>query len=130
MDMTDAGIQLQGEERLTDLDFADDITLIAANANTCQAMTTRLEDHALKVSLGISQEKTKILKTGDDDQPIEVAGTTLQEVNNFQHLGSYISTDTGIAKDINRLNKAGASFKRLRKITRSNEFSLIVKLQL
>ena len=127
IDMTDAGIQLQGEERLTDLDFADDIALIAANTNTCQTMNTRLEDNDLKVGLRISQQKTKILKSNDD----EVTGTTLQEVNNFQYLGSYISKDTGIAKDIvNKLSKAGASFRRLRKIFRSNEFSLNVKLQL
>ena len=35
----------QKQNRLTDLDFADDIAIQAEEENVCQEMTTKLEDH-------------------------------------------------------------------------------------
>jgi len=53
------GIVWQKQNRLTDLDFADDIAIVAEEENVCQKMTTKLEKQSAQVGLNISREKTK-----------------------------------------------------------------------
>jgi len=43
MDKPEYGIVWHKQNRLTDLDFADDIALMAEEAKVCQEMTTKLE---------------------------------------------------------------------------------------
>jgi len=58
VDGRDYGITC-GTRKLTDLDFADDITLISDSPVTLQDMTTELHGNAAKVGLWISAEKTR-----------------------------------------------------------------------
>ena len=51
----------QKQNRLTDLDFADDIAIQAEEENVCQEMTTKLEEQSAQVGLNISREKTKVM---------------------------------------------------------------------
>jgi len=57
-------IQWTNQTRLTDLDFADDLTLLAESGDILQEMTMNLETEAGKVELGISAEKTKVMQIG------------------------------------------------------------------
>jgi len=61
MDQPGFGIGWKNDKRLTDLDFADDIALVAEQAHVCQQMTTNLAVHSIKFGLHISLEKTKII---------------------------------------------------------------------
>jgi len=66
------GIQSTASTRLTDLDFADDLSLLAQSRATLQKMTTNLEIEAKKVGLRISAEKTKVMQIylqGTSDRP-------------------------------------------------------------
>ena len=59
VDGRDYGITC-GTRKLTDLDFADDMTLISDSPVTLQDMTTEnLHGNAAKVGLWISAEKTR-----------------------------------------------------------------------
>ena len=58
------GIPWTDQTRLTDLDFADDIALLANSIPALQALTTSLEDTASKVGLRISIDKLKTMQAG------------------------------------------------------------------
>ena len=49
---------------LTDLDYADDITILTNKGNVLQEMITELETAAVKIGLRISREKTKVMQIG------------------------------------------------------------------
>jgi len=42
-----------------DLDFTDDITIVAEKENVSQEMTTKLEEQSAQVGLNINQEKNE-----------------------------------------------------------------------
>ena len=46
MDKPEYGIVWHKQNHLTDLDFADDIAMMAEEAKVCQEMTTKLEGHS------------------------------------------------------------------------------------
>ncbi|XP_072177203.1 uncharacterized protein [Diadema setosum] len=82
------------DNRLTDLDFADDLTLLGNTAQSLQEMTDSLTETAAKVN-----------------------GQTAEEVSNFTYLGRIISKDGDTELDITcRLGKARSVFQRLRKL--------------
>jgi len=54
VDQPGLGIQWKNDNRLTDLDFADDIALVAANDHVCQEMTTNVAEHSAKFGQHIS----------------------------------------------------------------------------
>jgi len=78
------GIQWTDSTRLTDLDFADDLSLLAQSRVTLHKMTTNLEIEAKKVGLRISAEKTKV---------IQICTTTLQKFITLQTLQTQIITN-------------------------------------
>ncbi|KAJ8361822.1 hypothetical protein AAFF_G00418630 [Aldrovandia affinis] len=55
-----------GQDRLTNLDFADDLALISHTHYALQEMTSNLHEHGGKVGLRISHEKTKAMIIGQD----------------------------------------------------------------
>jgi len=54
MDKSEYGIVWQKRNCLTDLDFADDIGIVAEEENVCQEITTKLEEQSAHVGLNIS----------------------------------------------------------------------------
>jgi len=119
--------------RLTDLDFADDIALVAEQAHVCQQMTAKLATHSVKLGLHISLEKTKIIQASQaaTSQPIYLAQTALECVDQFTYLGGVISKDGNVEKEVNtRLAKAATVFRRLSNIWKSGYLGLNIKLQL
>jgi len=63
MDKSEYGIVWQKWNRLTDLDFADDIAIVADEENVCQEMTTKLDEQSAQVGLNISWEKRRPWKS-------------------------------------------------------------------
>ena len=133
MDKPEYGIVLQKQNRLTDLDFVDDIAILVEEENLCQEMTTKLEEQSAQVGLNISLEKTKVMGITQrpSSQPIAVAQGSIEYVERFTYLGSVISRDGDVESDINtRLAKAAAVFRRLDSVWRSSTLSLKIKLDL
>ena len=115
MDKPVYGIVWQKQNRLTDLDFADDIAILAEEENICQQMTSKLEEQSAQVGLNINREKTKVGLMGitqlPSPQPIAVVQGNIEYVERFTYLGSVISRDRNVEADINtRLAKAAAVF--------------------
>ena len=118
---------------LMDLDFADDLALIAEKCNMMQSMTDKLSELSEKVGPRISNEKTKVQKFGDivDDGTIILDNQDLKTVQNFTYLGSIqlCSSDTEV--DVNcRIGKACRVFKKLGTVWSSRNISLPLKMQI
>ena len=113
------GIKWEAERRLTDLDFADDLALIAETRDALQDMSSSLEVNAAKVGLRISSEKTKAMEIGTQVQlnQIVVNGIPVENVDRFTYLGSKISSDGQVEADINtRMGIASATIMKMNSI--------------
>ncbi|XP_071479245.1 uncharacterized protein, partial [Diadema antillarum] len=105
------------DNRLTDLDFADDLALLGDTAQSLQEMTESLTETAAKVGLRVGSEKTKVMSIHDErPMNLQMNHQTAEEVSSFTYLGSIISKDGDTELDITcRLGKARSVFQRLKK---------------
>ena len=85
---------------LTDLDFADDISLLSDEIEQAQELLLRVETECNKVGLNINAKKTKGLPFNiEDPSPLHTAsGTDIEWVEDFKYLGSWMkSTEKDLA---------------------------------
>ena len=77
---------------LTDLDFADDISLLSDEIEQAQELLLSVERECKKVGLGINAKKTKGLPINIEDHPPlhTIDGTELEWVDDFKYLGSWV----------------------------------------
>lgn len=110
-----------GFKRLEDLDYADDIALLAHSQSDLQSKIDALHGEAQDVGLLINTQKTKIMRINpSNNTPLTINGAQLEEVTIFNYLGSVVATKGGVEKDIeNRLRLARVAFAKLKKIWRS-----------
>ena len=116
--MPGRGIGWIGDSQLDDLDYADDLALLAPELEDLQEKTSRLNEEAKKMGLKINMKKTEIMRMnmGNED-PIQVEGQGLKNVEKFTYLGNIIDSAGGAVADVNnRLMKARGSFQNLREI--------------
>ena len=57
-----AGIQWKGDSKLCDLDFADDIALLADSKENIRKITSELSNQAIALGLQFNVKKTKLMK--------------------------------------------------------------------
>ena len=97
MDKPNIGISWKQGTRLTDLDFADDVALLAETNEQLQDMTTNLEVEAAKVGLQISHSKMKVMRTDiiQSHINIQIGNTAIERVQQFLYLGSILSCENG-----------------------------------
>ena len=109
------------EELITELLFADDCALLAHTEEALQHIVNRFSDAANNFGLPISLRKTEVLyqtppRVAYDPPRINIDDINLNAVDHFTYLGSVISNDATVSKDLdNRLSKASSSFGRLTK---------------
>ena len=117
---------------LEDLDFADDLAILSTNRSNLQEKTARLETYAKQTGLHINTAKTQVMYVNATLTALITAnGDPLEFVDEFTYLGSLISKDNGVQKDIKaRLGKACGAFARLQSIWKSKQYSLKTKVQL
>ena len=84
------------------------------------------------MGLEINAPKTKVMSNNTTlDAPLTVTGETLECVDSLTYLGSVISRDWNVQKDINnRLGKAMDAFANLRPLWLSSVYSIRIKLNL
>jgi hypothetical protein len=110
------------KQSLEDIDYADDLALVAEDVDNLLEKTTRLSRKAKGAGLKISVKTTKIMRIGtQDEQKIVLEGKELKDLEEFVYLGSKISKSGGSEEFISaRINKAGTAFMNLGWIWRSN----------
>ena len=126
------GIQWSLTSILEDLDYADDLGLLSSRHQDIQEKTENLATAAIKVGLKINEQKTQVLrKNARTDESIHVNGKTLEDVQEFNYLGSKITTDGDCMTEINsRISKAGQAFGMLRNIWKTNNLKLQTKIKI
>ncbi|XP_077864019.1 uncharacterized protein LOC144349239 [Saccoglossus kowalevskii] len=101
--------------KLDDLDFADDIALLSSRLDHMQEKTNRLSRFAAQTGLSINEKKTQLLKINTTNQtPLKIQGKAINVVDDFTYLGSNVSKEDSISKDIkSRIAKARNAFIKL-----------------
>nr|VZI45314.1 unnamed protein product [Spirometra erinaceieuropaei] len=77
------GVEFSTGYRLTDLDYADDIALLASSFGDLQSMVSRVNEVVKSVGLSINAAKTKVFSSCIPDQekaPLGIDGCQLEEV--------------------------------------------------
>ena len=109
------------EELITELLFADDCAVLAHTEEALQHIVNRFSAAAKNFGLTISLKKTEVLyqpppREAYSPPHVSIDDTNLNAVEHFTYLGSVISNDATVSKDLdNRWFKASSSFGRLSK---------------
>ena len=116
---------------LEDLDYVDDIALLAHRHQDMQAKTNALATTAGSVGLNINTKKTRHLGMNSrTNESITVNGEVVDEVDHFTYLGSKVSTSgDGEEELLVRISKASQAFASLRGNWRSKKISQKTKIR-
>jgi len=113
--------------------YADDILIIARNLSALETLCVEISREAGRVGLIINPEKTKYMRFSASPSRRSVKGTTINGVTyegvaEFIYLGSLISNDNSIEKEvqkrINRTYFAAISLFMRRLLSRSTKIIL------
>jgi hypothetical protein len=118
--------------KLTDIDYADDICILCQSAGDMQDKLTTLAEEGQKARLKINTNKTEVMKINcKKKNEISVGNEPPRKTDSVCYLGSVITTDEGLEVDIrNRLNTAQAAFTTLKPVWDSTKFKTMTKLRI
>ncbi|CAH8490480.1 unnamed protein product [Dicrocoelium dendriticum] len=123
----DCGVELLPGDRLTDLDYADDIALLEDDPQSVQNALDRLAMEASKYGLCFTPGKCKtLLQDWQVPEPaLTIAGHVLEQVPCFTYLGSCITAGGGVGDEVSqRIAKARLAFIKLRRLWRRRDVTL------
>ena len=106
--------------KVTDMLFADDVTLLSEEIDQAQKLLSKVRSEAAKIGLHINAKKTEFMayKQPDDITIQTTSGELLKEVQNFKYLGDWVASskqDFEIKKAL-----AWSACNKLKKIWKSN----------
>ena len=117
----------QSAKHITDTGYADDLCLLSNTLEQAQEFLVRVEEAASEVGLIMNEKKTEYMCFNQTGSKLtSKSDRELNEVNNFQYLGSWIKTTE---KDLSiRIAKAWSASNKLEKIWKS-DLSRKLKIQ-
>jgi hypothetical protein len=117
------GIQWGPYHKLEDLDFTDDICILAQSFKDMEANLNDLKVEAQNIGMKINSQKTKEMRVNPKTKDrLYLGGYEIKEVNKFCYLGCIVPHDGGANEDVtNRINKARGAFAQLRPIWTSHQ---------
>ena len=81
------------EVKITDTDYADDLSLLSDTIEQAQEFLESLESAAAAVGLHLNEGKTKFMSTGiADPSLISSSGNNLEQVDDFVYLGAHLKS--------------------------------------
>ncbi len=132
------GDLIAGAERVLALLYADDLALIAENADSLKRVVMIFERVTRECGLTISVGKTKQLITLKDpknpnerqpDVDLTIRGERIERVKEFVYLGSLINEGGGCMRDIQRrVSQAAYRFNKLDGVWKQTAISLKTKV--
>ena len=126
------GIRWRMMETLEDLDYADDIVLLAETWRNAQQKLDRLNGYGLQTGLKINVDKTESLRImAKNNTPFKVNNKDIEDVASFTYLGATITTSGGAQEDMKiRIGKARKAYYCLKKIWSSGQYRRKTKMRI
>jgi len=126
------GIHRSMKERLKDLDYADDICLLAHRFCDMKEKLKRLKEEGELAGLQININKTKVMRVNTSNmQKVGLGEAEIEEVGSFVYLGSVVSEGGGTEEDVaSRIKKANGVFLQLYPVWRNLIISKEVKIRI
>ena len=127
-----SGIIWTFTESLGDLDFADDISLLAHSHRDIQSKTEKLVRNAAKVGLHVNKDKTKTMRNNCQTvDPVKLGEQDIEDVTEFTYLGAKVTKDGNTEAEIKtRINKARGAFAALKNIWKTKMISKKTKIRI
>ena len=117
---------------IQNIQYADDLTLVAESASELQAMVSALDRACTRWGMTINATKTKTMTVGKEENEVTITlrGNPLEAVESFSYLGSEVGKNAKVGGDVGtRLEKASRVFQKWRKeVFRSRSVSKRTKL--
>jgi len=112
------GLTWRLKESLEDMEYADVICLVSHKYEHMQKKLDDLWEEYKKVGLEINPLKTKEIRVNTViNQGLRLNGEDITRSSDFCYLGSVVAEDGGANTDVHvRIQKAGGSFSKLRKV--------------
>ena len=86
---------------IQNIQYADDLTLVAESGEELQFMTDTLDRACMKWGMTINGAKTKTMSIGEEaETSITLKGTTLEAVEAFSYLGSEVGQTARVDGDV------------------------------
>jgi len=126
------GIQWSMKERLEDLDYTDDICLLAQRFCDMEEKLKRLKEEVELLGLDININKMKGMSVNISNmQKFRLEETEIEEVGSFVYLGSVVSESGGTEEDVaSRIKKANGVFVQLHPVWRNLNISKEDKIRI
>ena len=104
---------------VTDLDFADDISLLSDTVEQACTLLLAVEKECIRIGLGLNAKKTKSMPINIKEEDVieTLNGTQLEVVKDFKYLGSWVASTERDMKI--RRAQAWQALHKLKKIWRS-----------
>ena len=132
LDRSEFGIKVSGT-CLSNLRFADDISLLANSQGELQQLVDRVHVTGGRFGLAISDSKTEAQCIGRDSQILNIkfGASSLKQTEHFVYLGGTVSADQSCDKDIERrIGLAAVIVRKLGKICTAKDISKVTKVTL
>jgi hypothetical protein len=117
---------------LEDLDYADDVGLLTSKHSDMQEKTTKMKETSELIGLKVNKKKTKVMRVNNRvNEPIKIDDQDLEEVEQFDYLGSRVSTDGDATRDVTaRLSKARYAVASLKNFWQAKNISTHTKIRI
>ena len=128
------GIQINGQ-RINNIRYADDTVLIASTEAGLQLLLNKVLTSSEKFGLILNAKKTKVLVVSKQSpEPtinIMASNAKIEQVQHFNYLGSWITSDARCEKEIKRrITLAKTSFSNMKNIFRDHKLTISLKTRL
>ena len=127
-----SGIIWTFTESLGDLNFADDISLLAHSHRDIQRKTENLIINAAKVGLHVNKDKTKTLRNNcQTADQVKLGEQDMEDITEFTYVGANVTKDGNTeAKLKTMINKARGAFAALKNIWKTKMISKKTKIRI
>ena len=119
------GIQWFSSTQMNDLDFANDLVLLAHTQQMMQEKTNTVAETSKKLDLNIHQRKTKIFEFDTADSTlITLTKLPLEKMESFPYLGNTVDKRGSPVADVKtKIGKARTVFMKLKNVRASRDSS-------
>lgn len=131
-DIEKGGVKIGGKN-IKDLRFADDIDIMEESEKALQNRinVTKIEGERAGMFMNLSKTKTMVFGEKEMKKTIQVDGRNIQNVEEFEYLGSLFTWDNNLSKDIKcRIGKASGTLANLKHLWSSKTLSIKGKIRL